>query len=513
MLSRGMRLRVKRIAPLFCLLLSLVSWVIAPIAQADAGLGDGLKPDVRLLIDISGSMKESDPDNLRAPALDLIVRLLPEDSKAGVWIFGHDVEPLVAHRVIDDSWREQAVKAVSEIDNSGQLTNIPAALEAAMYDFDRLDPTYRTSIILLTDGKVDISDSPMTNAQAARKLLADDAPNLGALGIPVHTIALSEEADWGFLRSLAKSTSGLAEKVDTAERLTEVFYQSLEMVAPTSRVPIAGKKFKIDPSVQEFTALAFLDSESAQLGLIAPDGKRYKPDESQSGMEWFRNRKFALVTVSAPQPGQWKLIAPGGANTRVTVISDLRLEVDPLPASIPAGKRAELGLRLREWGKRLTDPEVLSVFKLTVEVKPPRGKRQFIDVMAEYPVPDDGEFRVFIPGLGKPGRYEINVRLEGETLERELPMFVEVLPTAETSIISTLGEEVPEGDFRAPMVSFAGAAVIVGIGLAWFLRRRKRQKLEVWRRRNLDFDSGTTGSNKAVVSGMHAPRKDGDSKS
>ena len=48
----------------------------------------GLKPDVRLLIDISGSMKQSDPENLRAPALDLIVRLLPEGSRAGVWIFG-----------------------------------------------------------------------------------------------------------------------------------------------------------------------------------------------------------------------------------------------------------------------------------------------------------------------------------------------------------------------------------------------------------------------------------------
>lgn len=73
---------------------------------ADAALGDGLKPDVRLLIDISGSMKDSDPDNLRAPALDLIVRLLPEGSKAGVWSFGHEVQLLVEHRVIDDAWRQ-----------------------------------------------------------------------------------------------------------------------------------------------------------------------------------------------------------------------------------------------------------------------------------------------------------------------------------------------------------------------------------------------------------------------
>ena len=46
------------------------------------------RPDVRILIDISGSMKQSDPTNLRAPALELIVQLLPPGSKAGVWLFG-----------------------------------------------------------------------------------------------------------------------------------------------------------------------------------------------------------------------------------------------------------------------------------------------------------------------------------------------------------------------------------------------------------------------------------------
>ena len=59
--------------------------LLQPIgASADAELGSVLKPDLRLLIDISGSMKDSDPDSLRAPALELMVRLLPEGAKAGV---------------------------------------------------------------------------------------------------------------------------------------------------------------------------------------------------------------------------------------------------------------------------------------------------------------------------------------------------------------------------------------------------------------------------------------------
>ena len=479
--------------------------------SADAALGEGLKPDVRLLIDISGSMKDSDPENLRAPALDLIVRLLPEGSKAGVWSFGHDVQLLVEHRVIDDAWREAAIRAVAEIDNSGQLTNIPAALSAAIYDFDRLDPSYRTSIILLTDGKVDISTSPMANARAARALLAENAPNLGAAGIPVHTIALSDEADWTFLRSLAKATSGIAEQAQSAEKLTEIFYQSLEMVAPTSRIPISGTTFQIDDSVREFTALVFFDDEKAAAALIDPSGKRYTAARGHEGFIWFRNRKFALVTVAEPQPGAWKLEAPEAVKTRVTVISDLRLDVDPLPNSLPAGKRAELGLRLRERGEILSDPEILSVFDLTVEIENPKGKVQLIDVLADYEVPEDGEFRVLIPGMELPGRYKITAKLKGETLHRELPMYVQVIDSPVNSSISTRAYEAPEEDFRAPMFSFVAALSVIAVLVFWFLARRRRKKLEVWRRRNLNQNGSAPVY--SAVSGMRAPAQEDDTDS
>ncbi|KKN16602.1 hypothetical protein LCGC14_0974140, partial [marine sediment metagenome] len=45
-------------------------------------------PDIRIIVDISGSMKETDPNNLRQPAVRLLARVLPEGSTAGVWTFG-----------------------------------------------------------------------------------------------------------------------------------------------------------------------------------------------------------------------------------------------------------------------------------------------------------------------------------------------------------------------------------------------------------------------------------------
>lgn len=51
--------------------------------------------DVRILIDVSGSMKKTDPSNLRVPAMKLINGLIPAGAKAGVWTFGRYVNMTV----------------------------------------------------------------------------------------------------------------------------------------------------------------------------------------------------------------------------------------------------------------------------------------------------------------------------------------------------------------------------------------------------------------------------------
>ena len=55
--------------------------LLVPYASHAAGEVD----DIRILIDVSGSMKQNDPANLRIPALKLINGLIPSGSRAGVW--------------------------------------------------------------------------------------------------------------------------------------------------------------------------------------------------------------------------------------------------------------------------------------------------------------------------------------------------------------------------------------------------------------------------------------------
>ncbi|MDO8862421.1 vWA domain-containing protein [Haliea sp. E1-2-M8] len=489
-----------RLPVLFAVGLLLLA-VLLPAARLHAQAPLGPQPDLRLLIDISGSMKESDPDNLRGPALELIVRLLPEGARAGVWIFGEEVEQIVPHATVNTAWREQALEAVARIDNSGQRTNIPAALAAATYDLGSLSSDYRTSIVLLTDGKVDVSPSPMANAAAARELLAETAPDLGATGIPVHTIALSDEADWTFLRALADSTAGIAEKAQNAGELTGIFVQSLEMVAPSARVPVVGNIFLIDESVEEFTALVFFDEPAADVTLTSPGGSEYHPDEARDGVEWFRSGQFALVTVDSPERGAWTLAVPDGASSRVSVISDLQLEVDPLPNSLPAGRVTELGIRLRDSGEVINSEEVMQLFEISVLITGPEDFSETIDVTGSYPLPATGEYRVTIPAFEESGRYQLLVELKGETLDRELPLYVEVIAPSAAPTISTRPPEIPEEDLKGPALSLAAIlllAIIIGAVVYW---RRRQRKLAIWQRR---FEQNRDTPADPAVSGMHA---------
>ena len=95
-------------------------------------------------------------------------------------------------------------------------------------------------------------------------------------------------------------------------------------------------------------------------------------------------------------------------------------------------------------------------------------------------------------------------------------MYVEVIASPTNSTISTRGEALPDQGIQAPLVSFAGLLAVLAVLVAWILWRRRRRKLEVWQRRNIENggngrgpDSGTDAQS-AAVSGMRATPEERD---
>lgn len=474
-----------------CLMLCCITLIPA---RADTGM----VPDLRLLVDVSENMEKLDPENLRALTLEMFVRAVPRGSRVGIWVFGEQAHELVPSGIVDSAWRQGALEALSSLEYSGPRTNIPAALEAATADLEELEDGYRSSVVLLAAGKVDVADSPMINVSAARKMLSGLAIELGGRGVPVHTIGFAREADSLLLRSLARETGGTSEQAQDPSELGGILLKVMEIVVPETRQPLYGREFSVDERVEQFTVLAVFPKLKGKLKLIAPDGSIYSAQDNPGDFSWFRNRQFSMARVEIPQQGSWRLQYPAKTDARVYVVADLDFEVGALPHYTAAGHEAEVELRLIERGEPITDPAILSRYQLLLEVTSPRGtsERFTLDKTDE-----DGLYRVITPALQFPGRYRLMLRLEGEGIEREMPVYIEVGVPVEQPTLVTRGEEPPEDDFQAPLIWLTGVSSALLLMVWYILHRRKQRKLALWQRRAREMRSN---GNQATLGGAVA---------
>ena len=191
------------------------------------------------------------------------------------------------------------------------------------------------------------------------------------------------------------------------------------------------------------------------------------------------------------------------------MISDLKLEVDPLPNSLPAGRVTELGIRLRDGDGVIARPDLLQLFTLSVQITGPEAYSELIDVTGRYPVPATGEYRVSIPAFERGGRYQLLVQLRGETLQRELPLYIEVIAEEAAPAISTRPPMVPEQDLQRPALTLAVLLLLAVAVALWVYRRRRKRKLAIWQRR---FDASRGAADETVVAGLSATADEDEGK-
>lgn len=410
---------IQRLLPCFVLLILAMNTA----AQEQSAAVSPRPPDVRLVIDVSGSMKRNDPNNLRQPAVELLVQLLPEKSRAGVWTFGKWINMLVPHKPVTDAWREAAQKKSEDINSIGLYTNIGEALEKAAYDIKAAKNDYRTSIILLTDGMVDVAKSPDANKREWRRIVDEVLPKLKDAGITIHTIALSDNADKNLLNKLSLSTGGMAEVAHTADDLMRIFLKTFDAAVPSDQVPLTDNQFVVDSSVEEFTALIFRRNPQQKTELIGPDQAVYRHDTETADVKWHRADKYDLITVGRPLEGEWGIKADMAPKSRVTVVSNLNLRVAALPVNVFKGRQETLSLFLQEDGKAIVRPEFLSL--MTIDAAMEAGNDEFDlqefwkQQLAKDEPPADGRYVQTLPLFEKEGIYQLSVLVDGKTFVRQ----------------------------------------------------------------------------------------------
>ena len=389
--------------------------------------------DVRILIDISGSMRQNDPENLRIPALNLIVEMLPEGAQSGVWTFGQWVNMLITPAVVDDKWREQAKEKAKKINSHGLRTNIGEAMEKALWKLDK-DSEFDQHAILLTDGLVDIAsekDSEQQNKNDAerQRILTSVLNEYKSRGVKIHTIALSDNADKTLLEKLSLDTQGMSEVVNTSEDLVKAFLKAFDKAAPEAaeQVPLAADNtFEIDKSIEEFTALVFRKKDSSPTQLISPSGKRYSQIKGAQNARWFSESVYDLVTLDKPEAGTWKIEADLDPDNRVTVVSDLKMAVENLPNTLFPGQQVDFQIYFHEEGKVLTNSDFLKLMTVEMKMSAESGRSGTKVISDPNKVPADGYYRESIKRLAKEGQYELQISVDGKTFKRMRKEYIQV---------------------------------------------------------------------------------------
>jgi len=400
--------------------------------------------DTRVLIDISGSMKENDPQNLRRSALRLLVGLLPAETRAGVWTFGQYVNMQIKLGVVDESWKKRARIAAGKIHSRGLYTDIELVLQKATNDWSGEPKSYRRSIILLTDGMVDISKDAAKDKRSRERIIDELIPHLKSLGVAVHTIALSERADHELMRKLSKSTGGWYEQVNSADRLQRVFLKLFEKVSRPDTVPLKDNRFTIDKSISEATLLIFRREGSEPSRIMPPKGYSFEADNAPSNVQWHRDQGYDLLTIKNPPAGEWRIQADMDPDNRVMIVTDLKMKSTALPSRLLIGEEMPIEVMFMEEGRRVTQKRFLGMVNVTSE-------RWGKDGLSEpRPVADNGKgddetagdglfsFR-FGKGLDE-GTGELIISAKGATFVREQRQLYEILQPGYLELIPAVDE-------------------------------------------------------------------------
>lgn len=448
---------------LSCLL--LVSFLSFQVSAED---GKGV--DAVLIMDSSGSMKKTDPANLRKAAARLFISLLRDNDRAGLVSFsdeGRKLSDLTESADIQN--RMKLIKSLEKITSTGKYTNIYDGLQKG-YELLKPSANKERLLILMSDGQMDLGDKAKEDS-LTREMQAVLLPELKKAGIRIYTIAFTEFSDRALLEDLALKTGGSFKVAQTDKDLHLVFTSMFEKIKSPDALPIKDNAFQVDRDINEFTLLLTKKAPQTRLVLKDPEGKEHKAGRKAAGVEWFESGAFDMVTVKDPAAGLWNIKFSAEQGNKVFIITNLKLLSSFSKTAVEQGKPLKVEAWLTKDNELLKTKEILERVKISVNIKTPDGK----EVAA--PLHDDGTNNDTTAGDGvytlgfpveQPGEYNLTLTAKGETFMRE-KVFVFNAKTPVAVVVKTVVDEKSVGEKKKEFSLYPAGSISLILAVAVIL--------------------------------------------
>lgn len=364
-----------------------------------------------VVIDSSGSMNRSDPKNLRDSAVESLIYSAPDSTRLALLDFDDQVTELSPLTKLNGWGSRNRDKLLIDLQKSADAggTDIVSAIEHSQETALYSD----TQILLLSDGR----DDDLNSANIHQKVKSR---------LPIHTIALSPEADVPVLSQIAAHTGGNYEYADNAGEVSRVMHNIFGSMSNQQVMMIKQKTIRqgqmVDYEVLLDSGLQNVYFQNHWLGsdvdmtLTSPSGQTISIAQVRQDGRGIEAPSYEIIRLQHPEAGKWT-VELQGVDLPQPELNTTRVYTYQAPATV-------------EWKDNLTVPEVNQPYRLSLiqdkainwqqvkgEVTLPDGQVKMIEKTPEYQrdiFANDREKSIWELMPTMTGDYQLDLTLYGQ---------------------------------------------------------------------------------------------------
>lgn len=135
-----------------------------------------------------------------------------------------------------------------------------------------------------------------------------------------------------------------------------------------NQIPYFDNRFRIDAQLDEIKLLFYRVHGSVPIILVRPDGSKININNyPKDSVEWHDDSTFDLVRIIKPMPGPWQALGDILPESKIMVITDVQLSVEPLPDILLAGETLKVSAKVFNGDVVIDAPEFRHVVHLDVD--------------------------------------------------------------------------------------------------------------------------------------------------
>lgn len=440
-----------------------------------------------LVVDVSNSMRSSDPNNISSEAMKMFIDMASfNGDKIGAISYADEV---MREKALVKIRSEQDKKDLKDFIDSLEkytYTDISAGVKEAVKVLDSShEDHYFPLIVLLADGNNELDPKKSKTASQADEALNQAVAAAQTKGYPIYTIGLNANGklNKNVLSHVAKSTNGKFFEASSADQLpgilSEIFAKHLKLkIVPVNQLVANGDYQDIKINVPNENVLeaniSLISSQPVEVKLLDPSGKELAIPSDQVLLS--KSKTYSMVKLLKPVQGDWILKVKGIPQDKIDINLvfnyDLQLKLTPLAKqSYKAGETVKIGAFFEDNGTAIADKTIYKSMIATLYVKDlDQGKTE------EFTLPAGeqgfaGQFK-----LGSSANYEVMVKAEDNSFFRETaPQKLNVQQSAAVPAVSKPSPAEKEKPFPWLYVVLGVVGILLLAALAYILLSRVKQ--------------------------------------